>query len=116
MTQVQLAEKVGVSKGTVAMWEVNKQETSFEMLIKLSKLFDVSIDFLIRGYELRRIFYMNEAIRELNAMKARIPQQTYRTIIGQMRAGDLGGATVGINRLKKKLAKEDAANENCSRK
>lgn len=59
---------------------------------------------------------MNEAIRELNAMKARIPQQTYRTIIGQMRAGDLCGATVGINRLKKKLAKEDAANENCSRK
>lgn len=54
--------------------------------------------------------------KELNAMKARIPQQTYRTLIGQMRAGDLGGATVGINRLKKKLAKEDAANENCSRK
>lgn len=45
---------------------------------------------------------MNEAIRELNAIKARIPKQTYRTIIGQMRAGDLGGATVGINRLKKK--------------
>ncbi len=51
---------------------------------------------------------MNEAIKELNAIKARIPQQTYRTIIGQMRASDLGGATVGINRLKKKLAKEDA--------
>lgn len=59
---------------------------------------------------------MNEAIKELNVIKARIPQQTYRTIIGQMRAGDLGGATVGINRLKKKLAKEDAANENRSRK
>lgn len=58
---------------------------------------------------------MNEAIKELNTIKARIPQQTYRTIIGQMRAGDLGGATVGIERLKK-LAKEDAANENRSRK
>ena len=55
-------------------------------------------------------------IKELNTIKARIPQQTYRTIIGQMRAGDLGGATVGIERLKKKLAKEDAANENRSRK
>jgi hypothetical protein len=58
---------------------------------------------------------MNEAIKELNTIKARIPQQTYRTIIGQMRAGDLGGATVGIERLKK-LAKEEAANENRSRK
>ena len=59
---------------------------------------------------------MNEAIKELNAIKARIPQQTYRTIIGQMRAGDLGGARIVKKRIKKKLAKEDAANENRSRK
>lgn len=39
---------------------------------------------------------MNEVIRELNTIKSRIPQQTYRTIIGQLRAGDLGGATVGV--------------------
>ena len=59
---------------------------------------------------------MNEAIKELNTIKARIPQQTYRTIIGQMRAGDLGGATVGINRLKAKLAREEASHENSRRK
>lgn len=59
---------------------------------------------------------MNELMRELNAIKPRIPQQTYRTIIGQMRAGDMGGATVGINRLKNKLAREEAAHENSSRK
>lgn len=59
---------------------------------------------------------MNEVIRELNTIKSRIPQQTYRTIIGQLRAGDLGGATVGVARLKKRLAKEDTANENRSRK
>ena len=59
---------------------------------------------------------MNDAIKELNAIKARIPQQTYKTIIGQMRAGDLGGATVGINRLKKKLAREEAVHENSNPK
>ncbi|MGN8805459.1 MULTISPECIES: hypothetical protein [unclassified Blautia] len=59
---------------------------------------------------------MKEVIRELNTIKSRIPQQTYRTIIGQLRAGDLGGATVGVERLKRRLAKEDAANENRSRK
>lgn len=59
---------------------------------------------------------MNDVIKELNTIKARIPQQTYRTIVGQVRAGDLGGATVGINRLKAKLAKEDASHENRSRK
>lgn len=57
-----------------------------------------------------------ELIKELNTIKARIPQQTYRTIIGQMKAGDVGGATVGIERLKRKFAKEDSSYENCSRK
>lgn len=55
-------------------------------------------------------------IKELNMIKGRIPQQTYRTILGQMRAGDLGGASVGIERLKKRLAKEGKVFENCSRK
>lgn len=58
---------------------------------------------------------MNNAIKELNSIKARIPNQTYRTIMGQMRAGDMTGATVGISRLKHKLAKEDAINENRNR-
>lgn len=57
-----------------------------------------------------------ELIKELNTIKARIPQQTYRTIIGQMHAGDLGGATVGVERLKRRLAREDGTNENCNRK
>lgn len=59
---------------------------------------------------------MNEVIKELNAIKARIPRQTYRTIIGQVRAGDLGGATVGIERLKRKLEREDQLNANSNRK
>ena len=59
---------------------------------------------------------MNQVIKEVNTIKGRIPQQTYKTIIGQMKAGDLGGAEVGVARLKRRLAKEDAANENCNRK
>ena len=56
-----------------------------------------------------------KAMLELNGIKHRIPLQTYRTIIGQMHAGDLGGATVGIERLKRRIAREEAAYENCSR-
>ena len=55
---------------------------------------------------------MNQVIKELNTIKGRIPQQTYKTIIGQIRAGDLGGAEVGVARLKRRLEKEEAANEN----
>ena len=55
---------------------------------------------------------MNEVLRELNTIKPRIPVQTYRTIVGQIRAGDMGGATVGINRLKARLRREDEQYEN----
>lgn len=53
-------------------------------------------------------------IKELNAIKHRIPENTYRTIVGQIHAGDLGGATVGINRLKKRLQREDEKHEHRS--
>lgn len=46
-------------------------------------------------------------IRELQMIKQKIPWQTYKTIIGQIKAGDLGGAEVGIGRLKKKIAREE---------
>ena len=50
-----------------------------------------------------------EVIRELNTIKWKIPRQTYKTIIGQIKAGDIGGATVGIERLKRRIAREEAA-------
>lgn len=46
-TQVSLAEKLQVSKGTVAMWETGKRTPDFETLIALSELFDVSTDYLL---------------------------------------------------------------------
>ena len=73
----------------------------------------MSVNFIRR---IKEEITMNDVIKELNTIKARIPQQTYRTIVGQVRAGDLGGATVGINRLKAKLAKEEASHENSRRK
>lgn len=53
---------------------------------------------------------MEEMIRELNNLKAKIPRQTYRTIMGQIHAGDVNGAAVGICRLKEKLAREAGSN------
>lgn len=46
-TQVSLAETLGVSKGTVAMWETGKRTPDFETLIKLSDLFDVRTDYIL---------------------------------------------------------------------
>lgn len=49
MTQVQLAETLGVSKGTIAMWETGKREPNFETLDRLSDIFDKRIDYIL-GY------------------------------------------------------------------
>jgi transcriptional regulator with XRE-family HTH domain len=40
MTQVQLAERLDVSKGTIAMWETGKRQPNFETLNELSDIFD----------------------------------------------------------------------------
>ena len=49
MTQVQLAQMLGVSKGTVAMWETSKRKPNFEILSKLSDIFDRRMDYIL-GY------------------------------------------------------------------
>ena len=46
-TQISLAETLGVSKGTVAMWETGKRTPDFETLIGLSDLFDVRTDYIL---------------------------------------------------------------------
>lgn len=56
---------------------------------------------------------MTDILIQLEEIKDYIPEQTYRTIIGQVKAGDRGGATVGINRLKKRIAKEALKYETC---
>lgn len=46
-TQQQLADILKVDRTTVMKWECNERETSFAMLIKIARLFDVSCDYLI---------------------------------------------------------------------
>ena len=46
-TQVQLAQKLGVTKQTVSNWENDNIQPSIDMLVKLSKLFNVSTDYLL---------------------------------------------------------------------
>ncbi len=46
-TQVQLAQKLGVTKQTVSNWENDNIQPSIDMLIKLSKIFNVTTDYLL---------------------------------------------------------------------
>lgn len=47
MTQIELAQTLGVSSGTVAMWETGKRKPQFETLNKLCDLFDRNLSYLV---------------------------------------------------------------------
>lgn len=46
-SQQKLAEKIGVSRSTIAMWETGGSQPDNEALVKLSSVLDVSIDYLL---------------------------------------------------------------------
>ena len=60
LTQVTLAETLGVSKGTVAMWETGKRMPGFDMLTRLSELFDKRVDYIIGTAEDSRSAMLTE--------------------------------------------------------
>ncbi len=45
--QVELAKKLGVSKGIISLWENGLREPSMSSLIEIANFFNVSIDFLV---------------------------------------------------------------------
>ena len=47
MTQNELANMLGMAKGTVAMWEMGKRNPSFEALEKMSEIFDKRVDYIV---------------------------------------------------------------------
>lgn len=51
LTQEDLAEQLNVSRQSISKWELNKTLPDVEKLIQLSEMYQVSIDFLIKGEE-----------------------------------------------------------------
>ena len=47
MTQAQLAQKLGVTKSVISAYETGLRLPSYDILIHIAKLFNVSTDFLL---------------------------------------------------------------------
>lgn len=54
---------------------------------------------------IKEVFSVN-LYYELVTIKNQIPVNTYRTILGQIRSGDVKGAQTGIRRMKEKLGRK----------
>lgn len=77
LTQIQLAEKLGVSNGLVGLWETNKRQPQSKELIKLSQLFEVTVDILLSDTP----YFSNAETYEVNN------EQILRPILGAVKAG-----------------------------
>ena len=51
LTQIELAKKLDVTSGAVALWETDKRVPDIETILKISKVFNVTTDYLM-GNEL----------------------------------------------------------------
>lgn len=49
MTQPELAEKLDITRSTVAAYENNTRQPSFQILIRLAHIFHVSTDYILLG-------------------------------------------------------------------
>lgn len=52
LSQEDVADKLGVSRQSVQKWESNQSEPGLQSIVALSRLFDVSCDFLLRDMEM----------------------------------------------------------------
>lgn len=59
LTQQQLAERVGVAKSVVSYYENGDRFPSYDVLIKISRLFHVSTDYLL-GIERKRVLDVSD--------------------------------------------------------
>lgn len=55
MTQQELADKINGAKSTVAMYENESRKPSLEILVKLSEIFNCSIDYILCKTNIRNI-------------------------------------------------------------
>lgn len=62
MTQQELADKLKGAKSTVAMYESEDRKPSLEVLIKLSEIFDCSIDYILCKSDVRNAKNENDPL------------------------------------------------------
>lgn len=51
ISQEGLAEKLGVSRQTVSSWENDKSYPDIASIVKISEIFNISLDELLKGYK-----------------------------------------------------------------
>lgn len=72
LTQAEIAEKLGISRSTIGMYETGAREPDFETLEKIADFFNVDTDYLLGRTDKTTVlpetaghYYLNEDAREM---------------------------------------------------
>ena len=72
LTQAEMAEKLGISRSTIGMYETGAREPDFETLEKIADFFNVDTDYLLGRTNQTTLlpesighYYLNEETREI---------------------------------------------------
>ena len=68
MTQAQLAQKLGVTKSVISAYETGLRLPSYDILIHIAKLFNVSTDFLLGVENKQNIDFSGLSQEEIDAL------------------------------------------------
>lgn len=72
LTQEQVAETLGVSRQTISNWETGKSYPDIVSVIKMSDLYEVSLDYLLKGKESETMTkYINYLEESTNMVKSK---------------------------------------------
>jgi transcriptional regulator with XRE-family HTH domain len=68
LTQEELSKKLGLSKSIIGLYESDTRKPSFEVLEKLSNIFDCSVDYFMGISDIRHIKMQVAATGERNGL------------------------------------------------
>lgn len=99
ITQEQLAEKLGVSRQAISKWESNTAFPETEKLIKMSELFDCSLDYLLKdSIESERSAGQTDRGRSFFRIRERKSSKTWRGLpLWQIGKNANAVVAVGLN-------------------
>ena len=102
MTQAQLAHRLGVTKSSVSAYENGSRSPSYDILLQLSRVFQVSADILLTGTDRSAVLVDASGLtpeqlsavrgciqmyRTFNAVRDSLPQETQRQLDGWIQSG-----------------------------
>lgn len=107
LTQVEMAEKLGISRSTIGMYETGAREPDFETLEAIADFFNVDTDYLLGRTEKTTIlpetvghYYLNDDAREMAQFLYENPE--YKVLFDashKVKKGDIDFVKQMIDRL-----------------